>query len=119
MREEMKANYKEALRLMKWEINLISSGLSTNREYGFGEIDKSAQFKGKKRPKKAPGSRYASVYSMESLHAKKKSLEPLEQIWNIYTLISSFYSDRKKNSSNNELQTANEIFIFKIKSLLI
>jgi hypothetical protein len=80
MRDEMKATYEEAKRLMKWEINLISSGISTNREYGYGEIDRSAPFKGSKPPKKAPGSRYASVYSMKSLHARKKSVTPSEQI---------------------------------------
>jgi hypothetical protein len=44
----MKSKFEEAKRLKKWEINLTSSGLTTSRDYGYGEIDMSATFKGKK-----------------------------------------------------------------------
>jgi len=57
-RKQMKMKFEEAKRLKKWEINLISSAVTTNRNYGFGEIDVSATFKGKKPPKGKTGSRY-------------------------------------------------------------
>ena len=58
MRNEMKFSFEEAKRLKKWQIVLSASGVTTNRDFGFGEADMSATFKGKKHPNLPPESKY-------------------------------------------------------------
>jgi len=68
----MKADYDEVKRLKQWEVNLISSGKSTNRDIGFGESDRSALVFGRHYSRsRKPGANYSSIYSEQALKKKK------------------------------------------------